>query len=131
MWQASVISPFTMMAAKSQCSSRFGAVLSLYLWKGPKRHFVWIVPGAYEQNEHPTLHYRVEWHLNLNNCNTFLIWTYPQVGHIRLWSWHKCLIIMLDIANAQCCMSRSFAYINYNTYDVTTNGYAPLEGSSI
>ena len=41
-------------------------------------------PGAYElserRNERPTLHYSVERHLNLNGCNTSLIWTYFQVG---------------------------------------------------
>ena len=40
---------------------------------------VYIIPGAYEQKERPTLRYRVERHLNLNDCNTFLIRTYPFV----------------------------------------------------
>ena len=31
----------------------------------------------------------MERHLNLKDCSTFLIWTYPQVGHIRLSSRHK------------------------------------------
>ena len=24
----------------------------------------------------------MKWHLNLKDCSTFLIWNYPQVGHI-------------------------------------------------
>ena len=40
-----------------------------------------------------------ERHLNLNDCNTFLIWTYPQVG-----------ISVVIIAMAQRCVSRTYAY---------------------
>ena len=32
----------------------------------------------------------VERHLNLNDCSTFLIWSYPQAGQSHLWSQHKC-----------------------------------------
>ena len=30
----------------------------------------------------------VQWHLILSGSNTFLIWTFPQVGNLPLWSLH-------------------------------------------
>ena len=42
-----------------------------------------VYPGAYEppegRKERPTPHYSVKRHLNLNDCNAFLIWTSTQV----------------------------------------------------
>ena len=35
-----------------------------------------VIPGAYER---PTPHYSVKRHLNLNDCDAFLIWTSTQV----------------------------------------------------
>ena len=70
--------------------------------------YIYILSGAYEQKEHPILHYRVELHSNLNDCNTFLIWTYPQVGHVCLWSWHKCCYHKAGYSqHTQHCMSSS------------------------
>ena len=53
----------------------------------------------------------VERHLNLIDCNTFLIWTYPRVGH-------KCCY------HSQCVKLR----VPCIRYD---NTYAPLEDRSI
>ena len=43
----------------------------------------YIIPGAYEppegRKECPTPHYSVKRHLNLNDCDAFLIWTSTQV----------------------------------------------------
>ena len=48
-------------------------------------HVYILYAGAYEppkgRQERPTPHYSVERHLNLNGCDTSLIWTYSQVGH--------------------------------------------------
>ena len=58
----------------------------------------------------------VEQHLNLIDCNTFLIWTYPQVGH-------KCCY------HSQCVTLRCTLAIYIQRYD--NNTYAPLEDRSI
>ena len=97
-------------------------------------YIIYILSGAYEQKEErPILHYRVELYLNLNDCNTFLIWTYPQVGHIRLWSWHKCCYHKAGYSQHTTLHVPLIVYTSYDndTYERTNNGYAPLEGSSI
>ena len=91
------------------------------------RIYIYIIPGAYEQKECPTLHYRVERHLNLNDCNTFLIWTYPQVGHIW-WSWHKCCYHNAGYSQLATLHVQLIHVISCdnNTYDMTTNGMPHL-----
>ena len=94
---------------------------------------IYILSGAYELEECPILHYRVEVHLNLKDCNTFLIWTYPQVGHISLWLWNKCCYHKAGYSQHTKLHVLLIVYTSYdnNTYEGTTNLYAPLEGSSI
>ena len=58
----------------------------------------------------------MERHLNLIDCNTFLLWTYPQVGH-------KCCY------HSQCVRLRCVSAIYSQRYD--NNTYAPLEDRSI
>ena len=53
-------------------------------------------------NERPTSHYSVQQHLTLNDCHTFLLWNYSQVGSFPLWSLregvrHVCFHLMLDV----------------------------------
>ena len=94
---------------------------------------IYILSGAYEWKECPILHYRVELHLNLNHCNTFLIWTYPQVEHISLWLWHKCCYHKAGYSQHTKLHVLLIVYTSYdnNTYEETTKGYVSLEGSSI
>ena len=38
----------------------------------------------------------VQWHLTLNSSDTFLIWTFPQVRNLPLWS------LRVRVKHAQC-----------------------------
>ena len=57
-------------------------------------------------------------HLNLIDCNTFFIWTYPQVGH-------KCCY------HSQCITLRVLLHVGYLYQRYDNNTYAPLEDRSI
>ena len=42
------------------------------------------IPGAHELPEGASNY--VQWHLILSGSDTFLIWIFPQVGNLPLWS---------------------------------------------